>query len=125
MTRKASSIDDVTQSQLAAVLANPAQPSVDASVLADLRKRKLANQVAIKQYNVAKGPAFALVLAKQATELTQEMIMSGSWKNVAFKKYNFDALGAVPRGGHLHPLLKVREQFRNIFLEFGYVFAIF
>ena len=32
------------------------------------------------------------------TELTPEMISSGSWKEVSFKPYNFDALGISPEG---------------------------
>lgn len=44
---------------------------------------------------------------------------SGSWKNVSFKGYNFDALGAPPSRGHLHPLMKVRTEIRQIFLEMG------
>lgn len=31
---------------------------------------------------------------------------SGSWKDETFKEYNFNALGLMPAGGHLHPLLK-------------------
>jgi len=38
---------------------------------------------------------------------------------VTFKKYNFQTLGTPLKGGHLHPLLKVREEFRHIFLEMG------
>ena len=37
-----------------------------------------------------------------------------------FKKYNFNAVAPVPQGGHLHPLLKVRAQFRKIFLRMGF-----
>ena len=48
------------------------------------------------------------------------MIVKGSWKGKQFKDYNFDALGIVPEKGHLHPLLKVREQYRQIFLEMGF-----
>jgi len=44
----------------------------------------------------------------------------GSWKTSTFKKYNFEAEGIPPNGGALHPLLKVREEFRNIFMEMGY-----
>ena len=46
---------------------------------------------------------------------------SGSWKTASFKKYNFEADGVPTSGGALHPLLKVREEIRNIFLEMGYV----
>jgi phenylalanyl-tRNA synthetase alpha chain len=44
---------------------------------------------------------------------------SGAWKTSQFKKYNFEAEGVPPGGGALHPLLKVREEIRNIFLEMG------
>jgi phenylalanyl-tRNA synthetase alpha chain len=53
-------------------------------------------------------------------ELTHAMIMSGAWKTQPFKPYNFNADGAAPEGGHLHPLMKVRAEFREIFLELGY-----
>ena len=32
----------------------------------------------------------------------------GTWQDQEFKAYNFDALGAPPPAGALHPLLKVR-----------------
>ena len=54
------------------------------------------------------------------TDFDQSTICcSGSWKEKTFKEYNFDALGIMPTSGHLHPLLKVRAQFRQIFLEMG------
>lgn len=37
-----------------------------------------------------------------------------------FRPYNLKALGTALEGGHLHPLLKVRAQIREIFLEMGY-----
>lgn len=45
----------------------------------------------------------------------------GSWKTATYKQYNFEADGIPPNGGALHPLLKVREEIRNIFLEMGCV----
>lgn len=44
---------------------------------------------------------------KRQAELTKEMLASGSWKDAAFKEYNFKTLGAPCGGGNLHPLLKV------------------
>ncbi|XP_055366773.1 phenylalanine--tRNA ligase alpha subunit isoform X1 [Betta splendens] len=44
----------------------------------------------------------------------------GSWKEKKFKPYNFEAMGVAPDCGHLHPLMKVRTQFRQIFLEMGF-----
>lgn len=34
--------------------------------------------------------------------------------------YNFEALGADQHAGALHPLGKVRQEFRNIFFEMGF-----
>lgn len=48
------------------------------------------------------------------------MIESGSWKSASFKEYNFEASGKPFIGGCLHPLMKVREQIRYIFLGMGF-----
>lgn len=44
---------------------------------------------------------------------------SGAWKDAAFKQYNFAAAGQAPEGGALHPLLKMREEMRQIFFDMG------
>ncbi len=49
------------------------------------------------------------------------LLYSGSWKDKQFKSYNFNALGAPVSCGHLHPLMKVRTEIRQIFLEMGLV----
>ncbi|XP_074836296.1 phenylalanine--tRNA ligase alpha subunit isoform X1 [Carettochelys insculpta] len=86
----------------------------------ELKKRKLLMEVVIKTYWIRKGSAFSTTVSKQETDLTPEMIASGSWRDLKFKAYNFEALGIMPESGHLHPLLKVRTQFRQIFLEMGF-----
>ncbi|KAF7661382.1 hypothetical protein LDENG_00262690 [Lucifuga dentata] len=86
----------------------------------ELKKRKLLSEVTVKSYWISKGNSFSTTITKQETELTPEMIASGSWKEKKFKPYNFEAMGVAPDCGHLHPLLKVRTQFRQIFLEMGF-----
>lgn len=87
---------------------------------ADYKKRKLIQESIIKSFLLRKGPEFNLTLNKLETDLTADMLGSGSWKNLKFKDYNFDALGVPPSSGFLHPLLKVRAEFRQIFLEMGF-----
>ncbi len=88
-------------------------------------------------FTVHKGPQFSTSTAKPETDLTVDMLTScvaftlpppipvltrgssGSWKTATYKKYNFEADGIPPNGGALHPLLKVREEIRNIFFEMG------
>jgi len=85
-----------------------------------LKKRKLIEEVQIKSYNITKDSQFKTSVDKQETDLTSEMILKGTWKDKKFKEYNFAAKGILPERGHLHPLLKVKEQFRQIFLELGF-----
>ena len=75
----------------------------------------------MKSYKIRPGPSFTTSVKKQDTELTPEMIHSGSWKDKTFKPYDLEALGAHIVRGHLHPLMKFRSEMRQIFLEMGYV----
>ncbi|KAG9306608.1 hypothetical protein G9A89_004805 [Geosiphon pyriformis] len=93
---------------------------MDPKVLVELKKRKLCEKQRIISYSVTKGPKFSLKIEKQATDVTYEMLQSGEWKEANFKQYNFDAISLPPSGGHLHPLMKVREEFRQIFFEMGF-----
>ncbi|KAM8987168.1 phenylalanine--tRNA ligase alpha subunit [Ara ararauna] len=86
----------------------------------DLKRRKLLMEVTLKSYWIRKGSAFSTAVARQETELTPEMLATGSWRQLPFKPYNFAALGLPPAAGHLHPLLKVRSELRQIFLEMGF-----
>jgi phenylalanyl-tRNA synthetase alpha chain len=90
-------------------------------------------------YSVSKGPQFATEVKQLETDLTVEMLASwvslllhemgdlfadgnrGTWKDSSFKQYNFAAAGQPPEGGALHPLLKMREEMRQIFFDMGYV----
>ena len=65
-----------------------------------------------------KAAVFRL-LSTAPFEVLLVLCFSGSWKEKKFKPYNFEALGVAPDCGHLHPLMKVRTQFRQIFLEMG------
>ncbi|EJD53699.1 hypothetical protein AURDEDRAFT_110475 [Auricularia subglabra TFB-10046 SS5] len=115
----ASQITDTTQIELRQVQETGTLPSGEKG-LAELRKRKLAVQKKFLWFTVEKGPAFTTSIEKLETDLTVEMLSSGAWKDAKFKKYNFEAEGLPTSGGALHPLLKVREELRNIFFEMGF-----
>ncbi len=92
----------------------------DAKAIADLKRRKLVKMQKVISYEISKGPKFALEMVKEETDLTADMLASGAWKTASFKPYNFKALGADQHAGALHPLNKVREEFRKIFFEMGF-----
>ncbi|KAI0036816.1 tRNA synthetases class II core domain (F)-domain-containing protein [Vararia minispora EC-137] len=119
LVKAKSEIDDVTQAQLREIESSGTLVEGEA-VLSDLRKRKLAVQKKLQWFTVRKGPSFSTSIAKLETDLTVEMLTSGSWKTANFKSYNFDAEGLPTDGGALHPLMKVREEVVSIFLEMGF-----
>nr|WCZ58487.1 phenylalanyl-tRNA synthetase alpha subunit [Andalucia godoyi] len=114
------SLEDQTKSALLKIQENGSQDAVDAKVLDSLKKRKLVQLSTKKFFSITKGAEFALERKKLELDLTPQMIATGSWKTAEFKPYNFAASGQPPAGGCLHPLLKVRAQFREIFLELGF-----
>ncbi|CAI7793294.1 unnamed protein product [Closterium sp. NIES-53] len=116
--RKVASIEDKVQRLLTSLSKGETLPTPDLDYLH--KKRKLVSPSVWRTYALGKGTKFALEKKKAATDLTREMIQSGAWKSEEFKPYNFNALGLPTEGGHLHPLLKVRAQFRKIFLEMGF-----
>ena len=90
-------------------------------LVADLRKRKLVKSSRAFDYTAQKGEKYAREMAVEVTDLTSDMLAGGAWESANFKSYNFKALGADQSPGTLHPLNKVRSEFRQIFFEQGFV----
>lgn len=117
--KKVDSIVDTVQEHLKQIANGSAEPISD-TARNEYKKRKLLQETTIKSFIISKGKEFTTTLQKLEADLTADMLASGLWNTLKFKPYNLDALGTVPDAGHLHPLLKVRTEFRNIFLEMGF-----
>lgn len=76
-------ISDVTREQLQVIKDTKTH---DAKILTDLKKRKLLKMQKTFSFNIAKGPKFALEMVKEETDLTAEMLASGSWKTATFSE---------------------------------------
>jgi len=114
-------VTDTVREELQSILAKDGAPdALDEKALASLKRRKLITLVTRKSLSVAKGPAYSPVRIKKAADLTKEMLDSGAWKTTPFKPYNFLTLGEKVGGGYLHPLLKVRAEFRKILMQMGF-----
>ena len=120
VVRLVESVEDKTREELKLIEGSCVASSLNENSLKELKKRKLIDRQKRTWYSVSKGSAFSINLEKLSTDLTAEMIQNGSWRCSKFKNYNFAASGPATRGGHLHPLLKVREEFRQIFFEMGF-----
>jgi phenylalanyl-tRNA synthetase alpha chain len=120
-TKAMSDVSDETQAQLKALdAANCAEGVIDEKQVNLLKRRKLISLVTRKSYSVARGAEYAPKRVKKAADLTKEMLDTGAWKTTAFKPYNFLTVGEKVGGGYLHPLLKVRAEFRKIFMQMGF-----
>ncbi|KAI9705251.1 MAG: Phenylalanyl-tRNA synthetase, beta subunit, cytoplasmic [Bogoriella megaspora] len=115
----ASEVQDKTRETLQ--LIEQTQSIGDAATLKEFLKRKLATTSKVITYTVQKGPKFATEMPVEVTDLTADMLASGAWQTANFKPYNFKALGANQNAGALHPLNKVRSEFRQIFFNMGFV----
>jgi len=73
----------------------------------EYKKRKLITTIVTNYFLLRRGENFTTKIHKAETDLTVEMLATGSWKTLTFKPYNFDAMGISVNRGHLHPLLKV------------------
>ncbi|KAJ0295248.1 hypothetical protein COL922a_014097, partial [Colletotrichum nupharicola] len=111
-------IVDETQAQLLNV--KQTQNVADKKTLTDLKPRKLVTIQKAISFKISKGPKYANEFVKEETDLTAEMLQNGSWKTAHFKPYNFKAKGAPTPSGALHPLNKVKQEFRSIFFEMGF-----
>lgn len=110
--------EDVAVSQLSEI--KKTGSLADKKELAELKKRKLISLTKIVGFKVEKAAKFALSITSYETDITSEMVASGSWKDADFKPYNFNSEGVYPSSGALHPLSKVREEFRQIFFSMGF-----
>lgn len=122
LSRLCETIIDQTQLDLLKIASTESHS--DDAVLKAMKKRNLIQVVKSFSYRVEKGADFSMEVKREETDITAELLVGEGWKNSTFKKYNFDAEGLPPKRGHLHPLLKVRDEFRQIFFELGYFYYL-
>ncbi|GMP37920.1 hypothetical protein CsSME_00009390 [Camellia sinensis var. sinensis] len=117
VTKKVQNVQDNVKDMLTRVQNGEV---IDPKEIDALKRRKLIAPQMWKGYSARKGPNYAPKRKKFATDLTRDNLQRGDWKDMEFKEYNFSAKGQPIEGGHLHALLKVRQQFKMIFLQMGF-----
>ncbi|MFQ6050726.1 MAG: phenylalanine--tRNA ligase subunit alpha [Candidatus Hydrothermarchaeota archaeon] len=96
-------------------------------LIKELEKRGLIEVIEIKERILElteKGEeliSFGIPLEEEVTQLTSEIITSGKWKEVKFRRYDITA--SVPKVsiGKKHPLRRLIDEIREIFLLMGFV----
>ena len=73
------------------------------------------------RFDVSRGDEYVPQLRKVVADVTSDLIRGDEWESVELKPLNLKALGAPGvRCGALHPMLRVRSEFRSVFLELGF-----
>lgn len=114
------SLDNITDTTQQALVKAGKGEQLDKKAVTDLKKRKMVEIRSFKSYCVNKGPQFSLERKQYTNDLNPDMLKSGKWEEAEFKEINFNAKGPELTCGSLHPLMKVRHQFRSILLELGF-----
>ncbi len=59
-------------------------------------------------------------LKEQVTQLTPELLQSGTWKDVELRQYDINTFAPPIHGGMIHPLQQMTQHIRNIFMQMGF-----
>lgn len=113
--------NDPTREQLTKIYQDSSNMNVfEEKVIKELTKGKLIKLEQVKFFVAEKGLSFSLDITKPEADLTTELISNDKYKSKQFKKFNYNTMGQEVNNGSLHPLLRVRTQFREIMLELGF-----
>lgn len=91
---------------------------IDANNLKLLKKRKLVELKKVNKYFIKKGTAFGSNNINYVTELTVDNLFTTDASQL--KPYNFNVEKTISTNGSLHPLMKIKKEFKGIFLEMGF-----
>ena len=121
LTRSApADFEDTVSQWISKVNQDPSATFIPSKFLKSLIKRKAIKKVTIKDSAISRGPKYSeSYIQYDNVQLTPNLIAEG-WDKLNFKPYNFNARGVLPVRGALHPLMKMRTEFRQIFLEMGF-----
>ncbi len=59
-------------------------------------------------------------IKREVTQLTSDLLRSGKWRDVEFRRYDIESFAPTPWGGRMHPLSRIIERIRRIFLDMGF-----
>lgn len=85
-----------------------------------VKKREAVTRIISLTDSGKKLMDIGIELREEVAQVTPELIQSGKWKNVEFRKYDASTFAPSIYGGKIHPLRNWMEQVRKIFLEMGF-----
>ena len=104
-----------------------AEKDADKGVIKDLKSRKgMIKEVVVTEREITltdDGKAIAqsgLELKEELTEVSDEIIQSGKWKDVEFRKYDVQTFAPAVYPAKKNPLTRLGNEVRRLFTEMGF-----
>lgn len=94
--------------------------------LDSLQKRELVNicQETIRSLIITEAGKKLVqsgaIVTEEVSNLTSELIKSGKWRDIAFRKYDVEAPVITIYPGKSHPVIELINEIREIFLDLGF-----
>ncbi|UCG71060.1 MAG: phenylalanine--tRNA ligase subunit alpha [Thermoplasmata archaeon] len=87
----------------------------------DIVKERTAVLRSIKLTDLGtKISAMPLKLREQVSQITPELLQTGKWKEVELRKYDVETFAPKIFGGAEHPMQRLIQEIRGIFLQMGF-----
>ncbi|MEM0449397.1 MAG: phenylalanine--tRNA ligase subunit alpha [Methanomassiliicoccales archaeon] len=64
--------------------------------------------------------AVGIELKEEVAQLTPELIQTGKWREVSFRRYDVNAFAPISHPAKKHPLTRIADEIRRIFLQMGF-----
>ncbi|ORD98091.1 SYFA [Hepatospora eriocheir] len=111
--------NDFVSDLLKEIKLNNDKSKYDLKIINELIKRGFVKSKNVNSYKIMRGEKYFNENEGELSVLTIDHVQKGI-SDLYFKKYNFDTTGKIPQCGSLHPLLKMKDEFKRIFLEMGF-----
>lgn len=93
---------------------------IDEKILRDLIKRKLVRVEEFKEIRILVVKKPEIELKEKISDLTPEILLSGSWKDKEFLEYDIRIPSKEIFAAKIHPYERIIRECRKIFLEMGF-----
>jgi phenylalanyl-tRNA synthetase alpha chain len=104
------------------------EEETDKNLVKDLKGRKgMIEDKIVKEREIllteegVKAVRSGIELKKQITDITDQIIQSGEWQSVEFRKYDINTFAPSVSPAKKHPLSRLGSEIRRLFTDMGFV----
>ncbi len=103
------------------------ESELDANIIKDLLKRRglIKKKERIIRFVTLTSTGKKILdagvsIKEEITQLTPELLQSGKWRDYELKRYDITLFAPKIYGGRVHPMTRIVEKIRRVFVEMGF-----